>query len=403
MTRPRTAAASVFALLALLAASCSDKSDAHSSWSGPSWSSAHFIYHARPDDGTVDTGVLAYLEANGDLVAHGTLGLDPSQWGPIEYFKYRDDADFAAGNPCGGAADTEGCCVYFSDGRIEVHTPLAVDPHELVHAYAKSLGVPPTFLLEGLAVSVSCDPSAEEVLGVSQASRATLTQTPWAQLYPFTTVGSEQYLAAGMLTTWLVDHASMSGVLAVYKALPKDASASDFAAAVLEFTGLSMDDAWQAMVTAPARRACVDVSGCTVLDPASSALERSRVVIPVPASGVALEWTAVSALGPPPAVRACTASGGASTDMAWPILEATDIGPSSALFFPGTTGYIATSGRREAGWDGGATAPNDYTATDVAPSRLAFLSPDCFESVLLVVGRSFVAQHDLWRLTDLCG
>jgi hypothetical protein len=95
----------------------------------------------------------------------------------------------------------------------------------------------------------------------------------------------------------------------------------------------------------------------------------------------------VSALGPPRAVRARTASGGASTDMAWPILEATDIGPSSALFFPGTTGYIATSGRREAGWDGGATGPNDYTATDMAPNAIG---PACSGLQPISIGDSSV-------------
>ena len=363
--------------IGLLTASCSPKAAPETSWPGPSWSSDHFVFHARPDDASVDAGVLAYLEANGDLVARGVLGLAPTQWGPIQYFKYRDDADFAAGNPpCGGKPDTQGCCVYFSDGRIEIHSPLAVDPHELVHAYAKSLGVPPTFLVEGLAVSLSCDPSPEEVLGgLDGCPRYNFAQTTWTQcyqqFYPVANAGPEQYFAAGMITTWLVDHASMSGLLAVYKALPADASADDFAAAVLQATGIAMDDAWQAMGAAPARRACADVPACTALDPTSNTLDRSRAVSPVPSSGVVVKWTAVSALGAPPAVRACSASGGVSTDMAWPILElAANVGPASALFLPGNTGYVLTSGQREAGWDGGPAAPTDYAAADVPPGSL---------------------------------
>lgn len=200
--------------IVLLAASCSPKSDPETSWPGPSWSSDHFVYHARPDDTSVHAGVLAYLEANGDLVAQAVLGLDPAQWGPIQYFKYRDDADFADGNPCGGTPDTAGCCVYFSDGRIEIHSPLAVDPHELVHAYAKSLGDPPTFLLEGLAVNISCDPSPEQVLGgLDGWPRYNFAKTTWTQYYPFTNAGPEQYFAAGMLTTWMVDRTGMSGLL----------------------------------------------------------------------------------------------------------------------------------------------------------------------------------------------
>jgi hypothetical protein len=355
--------------LGLIASSCSHTHDPETIWPGPSWSSAHFVYHVRPNDSSVDAGVLNYLEANATLIAQGQLGLDPAQWGPIEYFKYRDDADFTAGNPCGGNPDTEGCCLYFSDGRIEVHSPLAVDPHELVHAYARTLGFPPLILVEGLAVSLSCDPSSEEVLGEEQWATDKITN-PWTAYYPWVDAGAYQYLAAGLLTTWLVDHAGMQSVLSLYKQLPQDTSSSDFAAAVLNATGTSTDDAWQAMVASKARRPCINVIGCTALDPTSNPLERNRVVSTVPRDGAVVAWTGAYALAAPPAVRACAASDAVSTDVAFPI-DVSNMPSATALFLPNRAGYVLTTGRRESPWDAGPTAPTDYSTTDVPPGSVA--------------------------------
>jgi hypothetical protein len=374
----RTTRASLCFCLGLTSAACSHPPDPETHWTAEqSWSSAHFIYHARPDDGTVDAGVLDYLEANAALIAHGQLGLEPASWGPVHYFKYRDDADFAAANGCQGLSDALACCDYFSDGRTEIHSPLAVDPHELVHAYARSLGVPPWLLIEGLAVSLSCDPSAENIL-VSDGGwpRDNLEKTPWPPFYQPSIAGGDEYLAAGLLTTWLVDHAGMSAVLSLYARVPPSASVQEFAAAVLDATGTSMDAAWQAMAASPVRRPCLDVAACTVLDPTSSANVRSEAVSPVPAAGMLVSWLdpGLSALSAPPALRGCAASDAVSTDMAWPILLVDSPASQTTLFLPNRAGYVLRSGQRETPWDGGPGAPTAYSAT-AAPATS--FGPSC--------------------------
>jgi hypothetical protein len=111
---------------------CSSQHNGETAWSPQQqWTSRHFVFHARVDDGSVNAGVMDYLEANATLIATNTLHIDPSPWGPIQYFKYRDQADFKAGSPSECSSDSGACTLAFSDGRVEVHSPLAVDGHEL--------------------------------------------------------------------------------------------------------------------------------------------------------------------------------------------------------------------------------------------------------------------------------
>ena len=126
------------------------------------WSSAHFIYHARVDDDSVDATVMDQLEANATLV-RGWLGLGSDAWGPVHYFKYKNIDDLVASHS--RCVDTA-CTNLFSSGRIEIETPLAIDQHELTHSYHLPVGCAPKLLMEGLAVSVSCDPPSESTLAV---------------------------------------------------------------------------------------------------------------------------------------------------------------------------------------------------------------------------------------------
>jgi hypothetical protein len=331
------------------------------------WTSPHFVYHARAGDASVSADVLPYLEANLSLVAQGQLGLDPQQLTQIPYFKYRDLADFEAVNPCSPAVHPGACVLYYGDGSVEIHSPLAVDEHELVHAYARRRGYPPLLLTEGLAVSLSCDWSGEAVLPPMQWSSAELKGSTWSDFYDFSHTDQWQYFVAGLFTTWLVDHVGMNALLDVYGAPPVDAGASDFAMAVESATGSSLDDLWQAMISAPSRRPCSNVAACTILDPASNPLARDQVALPVPAAGMVVRSTVAGTLVPP-AVRACSTAGAMSTDIAWP--RAMSRTSPTTLFLPGSDGYVLTSGMRGPSWNDGPGMPTDFTSAAVPPSSV---------------------------------
>ena len=128
-------------------------------WSAEqTWSSAHFVYHAKPDDDSVDATVVAALEAHAAVIASQWLGLPAGSWGPIDYFKYHSEIELvAAGSPCGDRP----CTTLFDSGRVEIHTPLAIDEHEMTHGYVIGSTCAPPLFREGLAVSASCDPADE--------------------------------------------------------------------------------------------------------------------------------------------------------------------------------------------------------------------------------------------------
>jgi hypothetical protein len=297
-----------------------------------SWTSEHFVVHARSDDAAMNAGVLDYLEGNAALIAREKLGLASGSWGPVHYFKYRDEADLIANGPCPGGASA--CNMHYLDsGRIEVHSPGAVDEHELVHAYAFSLGYPPPLLTEGLAVALSCSPDAEAFDG---STRVDLPAS-WTDVYDFSGADAHQYLRAGMFTTWLIDHVGYGRVLDLYRALTNGTDAPSFAATFQTIIGMSPDDAWLALSTAPVRRACLNVASCTALDPSTNLFEREVPAAPVPPLGLL-----VRSLGwPSPAVRPCSTDAAVSTDILWP--DSSLDGPSSALFLPNRGDYVLSS------------------------------------------------------------
>jgi hypothetical protein len=103
--------------------------------------SAHFRYHARADT-VLDPTILDRLEAYRTEfdTAYGV------ESGVVDYYRYRDWADFAANS---------GCPVPCTDGR----TVLTVAPlleHELIHALMADVGQPAHVLQEGVAQYAAC-------------------------------------------------------------------------------------------------------------------------------------------------------------------------------------------------------------------------------------------------------
>ncbi len=360
------------------------------------WTSAHFVVHARVDDASMSAKALDYLEANAALIAQGQLGLNPSMWGPVQYYKYRDEADFKASSPC--PAGTGACNMNYGDGRVELHSPLAVDEHELVHSYAASLGRPPPFLTEGLAVSLSCNPSVESEYGVVDKSRFPL-KSSWTSVYDLSDPTDRvSYVEAGMLTTWLVDHVGMATVLRWYQSVSSGAAAAEFATAAQTDIGTSLDDVWSALSKAPSRRPCLNVSSCTVSDPSVDATARSAPAENVPRILPPLPETAAPLV---PGVRACSIDSQMSTDMGWPVGAGVASGAPSAVFLPNRDGYVLSSTLasvlRGDNWNAaGVTAPIDYASTPLAPSAV---SATCMGLDAIVVQDS-QASLQVWPRMD---
>jgi hypothetical protein len=286
------------------------------------FSSADFVYHARPDDDSVDPEVLDVLERNRSLVATGWLGLPADGRGPIEYFKYRNDDDLvAARSACGDRA----CTLLFDNGRVEVHSSLAVDPHELVHGYTVPVACAPPMLREGLAVSVACQPASEPPSDGALHAPAALPAS-WRALTDFEGPQPTSYVPAGELVTWLVDQWGAARFFDLYRAADCHAGQDQLAAAFAARYGMTLDDAWTAFVAAPRRRPCLFLWGCAEESPTAADVLLTnqpvgyRLALPVDAGG-AVVTARYSATSTPPVVRPCSPASAVSgvADL-WPPL-----------------------------------------------------------------------------------
>ena len=125
------------------------------------------------------------------------LGLPSTSWGPIDYFKYHSESELvAAGSPCRDRPGT----ARFKSGRIEIHTPLAIDEHEMTHAYVSGSTCASTLFSEGLAVSASCDPG-NELLYPVPGDRPPWLDLSWRELDDFSGPAPTAYQPAGALVT----------------------------------------------------------------------------------------------------------------------------------------------------------------------------------------------------------
>lgn len=357
-------------------------------WSSEqSWTSTHFIYHARPDDSSVGPEVLEYLEENADLVARSQLGLDPTAWGPVDYFKYRDADDFAANAPCGQGEGTNiGACTldYSTKGRIEVHSPSAIHGHELVHGYAYSFGYPPTLLMEGLAVALSCDPGVETADLDFPEDRIDLGT--WQGLLDWDFIESPNtYVSRGVFVAWLIDHRGIQPLLEVYKEVAHDATAAELAASFQAHYGESLDALWQAASTEPRRRTCTSVSSCTVLDGTASPLARTYPAVPIPTAGLLVSTP--NGFSSRPAVRVCNPASASTHDREWP-----GEGGTTTLFLGATVGTVLTpSSDSIGGWERGPVPAPDYQAT--TPLDPSWVGTSCAGTTPIpVVGDSVSLQ-----------
>ncbi|HEY4103752.1 MAG TPA: hypothetical protein VGM44_07670 [Polyangiaceae bacterium] len=272
------------------------------------WSSKHFVYHARPDDDSVDASAVVELEKHAAVVAGQWLGLAQDSWGGINYFKYRDEnALVAAGSPCGDRP----CTVLFDSGRIEIHSPLPIDEHELTHSYVLGSTCAPPLFREGLAVSAACDPTPE-LSYATTADRPPWLAQSWRDFDDFSGPAPTAYQPAGVLVTWIIDHWGIASFLAFYRGLSCDMSNDQIAAAFVAHYGVALDDVWSALVSAPSRRLCSFTWGCAEASasgdvPLTNGLYGYRVAAPLTQQGSTIR-AGYTPTALAPVIRACSAS-----------------------------------------------------------------------------------------------
>lgn len=121
---------------------------------GVTWRGDGLAYHARADD------AFACAEALPSIVRHRSgfaelFGIPHVARTPLDYFKYRDGADYQRNAGC--PSTSAGCF----DGSV--HSPLPLHHHELLHAWVRSgIDVYTRILSEGLATALSCSPLAKD-------------------------------------------------------------------------------------------------------------------------------------------------------------------------------------------------------------------------------------------------
>ena len=113
------------------------------------WESVHFRYHTRSDDRGACEAVLEKLERHFELM-QGYLSFSWPQGRKVDYFKFRDAADYAENAEC---PEGSGSCASGST----IFSPSVLEDHELIHAYLAPLALPPAFFTEGIATALACD------------------------------------------------------------------------------------------------------------------------------------------------------------------------------------------------------------------------------------------------------
>jgi hypothetical protein len=219
------------------------------------WTSPHFRYAARADDPEVCGGVVDELEIH--LQALTTyLGL-PWNGGVISYYKFRDLADYQTNSPC--PTGTGGCTKI----PPEVHSPLTLHGHELVHIYmSMGSGVrPPGLFEEGIAEALS--PEGRTFPAPRESWREVMAIPPPEEESPVL----PNYWSGGWFVSYLLRHFGPAPFVTFYKAATSDHSASAIAQAFQNAYGLSLDDVWSQAQASTPRIAGIPVWECVSAEP----------------------------------------------------------------------------------------------------------------------------------------
>jgi hypothetical protein len=206
------------------------------------WESEHFRYHLRRDEAAACEGVMVQLERHFAIV-HDYLGLSWPPGAKVDYYKFRDQADYARESDC---PEYGSSCV--RDGAVL--TARILQHHELIHAYLAPLGLPPAFFTEGVAVALAC------------RTPFSIAPRPWREVVAVPFGNDRAFLEGPWFVAFLLRAYGPERFLRLYAALTWEASAERIAEAFAEIYGVSLDSAWQDAERAGNGVACLFLWEC---------------------------------------------------------------------------------------------------------------------------------------------
>jgi len=209
--------------------------------------SEHFSFYTRPGqsipDWAVEFNEYTYME-----VTRLLPGREVSQ---IQYYKYRsqEDLERVFGHPRKGYADQTG------EGGI-VHSIYNYHPHEVIHALTYSIGRPPAFFEEGVAVAYDRWSALHEG-DIHALARSRLMQQRLLPLCSILTTRDFQandsaiaYIEAGSFVRYLLDTYGPDKMWSLFE-LPRSSERQEIDAAFQEIYGrpiAEMEREWRAFL-----------------------------------------------------------------------------------------------------------------------------------------------------------
>jgi hypothetical protein len=196
------------------------------------WESTHFAYQTRASETQICPDVLGPLEEHFALL-QDYLGFDWPPDAKVTYEKMLDAADAQAHSGC--PLERGACAV---ESMVVSAEPMHL--HELVHAYLWPTGFPPTVLVEGAAVALSC--------GSLDFGEVKPTES-WDQLASLGYGGpddNEVYAAGAWLVGYVLHRYDPRLFRAVYQRLADDADAATMDGVFRDVYGDSLEAIWAA-------------------------------------------------------------------------------------------------------------------------------------------------------------
>jgi hypothetical protein len=210
--------------------------------------SRFFEYHDQVHE-RLCPSLLAKLDLHAQMQGE-KLGLTLDENHPYRYFKFRDNAAFAANSA--GCPPENGACALGN----EVYSASYFHAHEQAHDYAFRAwgGWSDGLINEGQAVAMSCTPFYE--LEPNQKPTDVVGRLDWRDLLNLFGNSNEGYGAAGFFVTALANQYGWPRVGELYKKVPRHASADTVAQAFAALFPTSIDEAWSAALTKPGAAPC---------------------------------------------------------------------------------------------------------------------------------------------------
>jgi hypothetical protein len=202
------------------------------------WQSTHFDYLTRTGDRAICPDVMGQLEEHFALL-QDYLGFEWPPGAKVTYEKMLDADDLQQHGNC--PLDRGACAL-----ETLVKSPEGMHLHELVHAYLWPTGYPPTVLVEGAAVALSCGSS-------DFPSKPTHTWDELAGLGYVSPTSTDVYDAGAWLVGYLLTQYDPRLFATLYQRVPTGADADRMDSVFREVYGESLATIWAAALegTAP--------------------------------------------------------------------------------------------------------------------------------------------------------